>query len=75
MTETEEKAAKVVVRQPVEKLTFSPEEAAASLGVSRSTIYKEIQAGTIKFFKYGARTLIRRSELERFIDHLDPSAA
>lgn len=64
------KRAKVI--RPVEKLTYRPEEAAEALGVSRTTIYKEIQAGRVRTFKYGAATLIRRSELERLIDQLDP---
>lgn len=69
-TEGGRKRAKVV--RPVEKLTYRPEEAAEALGVSRTTIYKEIQAGKIRTFKYGAATLIRRAELERLIDQLDP---
>lgn len=60
------------IARPVEKLTYRPEEAAEAIGVSRTTIYKEIQAGKIKTFKYGAATLIRRTELERLIDQLDP---
>lgn len=64
------KRAKII--RPVEKLTYRPEEAAEAIGVSRTTIYKMIQAHTIRTFKFGAATLIRRTELERLIDQLDP---
>lgn len=67
--------ARVQIREPVEKLTFRPEEAAASLGVSKTTIYEAIKDGWLETFKWGRATLIRRSELERLIDRLDPPRA
>lgn len=60
------------LRRPIERLAFRPEEAAEAIGVSRSQIYKEIKEGRVKSFKYGAATLIRREELEKLIDQLDP---
>lgn len=65
----------VQVREPIEKLTFRPGEAATSLGVSKSKIYEAISDGLLKTFKWGAVTLIRREELEGLIDRLDPPRA
>lgn len=68
-------AVRAKVREPVEKLTFRPEEAAESLGVSKTTIYEAIKDGWLTTFKWGRATLIRRSELEKLIDRLDPPRA
>jgi excisionase family DNA binding protein len=44
--------------------------AARRLGLSRSTIYKFIQAGKLRPIKVGSRTLIEESELRRFAAEL-----
>lgn len=47
---------------------FAIGEAAQYLRVSRALLYKLIQQGRIKTVKVGARTIIRGTELERFLD-------
>ncbi|HVT76979.1 MAG TPA: helix-turn-helix domain-containing protein [Acidimicrobiales bacterium] len=53
-----------------ERLSYSPGEAAAVLGVSRGTVYKLLDAGALASCKLGSRRLIRRSDLEAFLDAL-----
>lgn len=50
-----------------ERLAYSPQESAQTLGVSRQHIYKLIADGTLKTFTLGRRRLIARSELERLV--------
>ncbi|MDS9590697.1 helix-turn-helix domain-containing protein [Pseudomonas sp. HTZ1] len=49
------------------KLSLSPEEAAASIGVARSTIYTLIASGSLPSFKVARRRLILCSDLEAWI--------
>ncbi|MBF9335842.1 helix-turn-helix domain-containing protein [Microbacterium lacticum] len=44
------------------------------LGLSRTTVYDEIKAGRLATVKIGRRTMVKHSELERFVEVL-PSAA
>jgi excisionase family DNA binding protein len=50
-----------------DRLSYSPAEAAAVLGLSRSGVYELVRAGRIKVVKVGARTLITRTALEAFL--------
>ena len=44
------------------------EEAAEYLGgVSRSTVYREVQRGHLRMVKVGGSTRFRRSELDRYL--------
>lgn len=52
------------------ELSYTVNEAAFAVGVSPRTIYRLIASGELLSFKLGARTLIRRSDLERLIDGL-----
>jgi excisionase family DNA binding protein len=45
-------------------------EAAAQLGIGRSTMYELTGAGTIRTVKIGRRTLIAHEELERYVRDL-----
>ena len=45
-------------------------EAAAQLGIGRSTMYELTGAGTIRTVKIGRRTLIAHEELERYVRNL-----
>ena len=47
-----------------ERLLISPAEAAHALGVGRSTIYKLLNAGSLRHIKLGRRTLISIQELK-----------
>lgn len=44
------------------------------LGIGRTTVYEEIKAGRLSVVKIGRRTMIRHSELERFVAALQPAA-
>jgi len=46
-----------------ERISYSPEEAARMLGVSRSTIYKYMNAGVLPYSKLGKRRLILHEDL------------
>lgn len=54
-------------RAPVERLAFSPQEAADAMGVDRKTVYSWINAGQLRAFHAGRRTLIGREALMEFI--------
>lgn len=51
-----------------ERLAFSPDEAAAALGLGRTTIYQLLTAGAIRSVKVGKRRLIPRNALDEFLD-------
>ena len=44
------------------------------LGISRTRLFEEIKAGRISTVKIGRRTMIKQSELERFVSTLRPAA-
>jgi excisionase family DNA binding protein len=43
-------------------------EAATYSKASRSKLYQEVRAGRLKVYKFGARSLLRRSELDALIE-------
>ena len=49
-------------------LALSVNDVAKRLSTSRATIYGELQAGRLKAFKLGKKTLIRTSDLEDFLN-------
>lgn len=53
--------------QPVDKLAYRINEAAAALGLSRTTLYGEMQAGRLKSVWLGGRRLILRADLLNFV--------
>ena len=59
-----------MVMQDKDKICYSIIEAASALSIGRSTLFKLLQSGEIKSFKFGARTLITQAELERFVSSL-----
>lgn len=67
------------IRHVPDPLAYGVAEAAIALSVSESQIWIWLRQGRIRTFKAGARTLIRREELLRFLDALaadsQPSAA
>ncbi len=50
------------------RLAYGIAEAAAMLGIGRSTIYELVRSGQLATFKIGQRRLVTRVDLERFID-------
>ena len=61
-------------RQTTERLAYRVKEAAESLAISRSRFYELVAAGEIKILKDGARTLVRKTELEGYLDRLEQAA-
>jgi excisionase family DNA binding protein len=57
-----------------ERMAYRVKEAAATLAISRSRFYELVAAGEIKVLKDGARTLVRKSELEAYLDRLEQAA-
>lgn len=57
-----------------ERMAYRIAEAAEALAISRSRFYELVAEGRIRVLKEGARTLVRRSELERYLDDLDRRA-
>lgn len=52
---------------PVPRTAFSVDEAAASLGLSRVTIYELMKTGALRAVKVGRRTLVTAAEIDRFL--------
>lgn len=48
----------------------SPKEAIEILGISTATLYRMFQTGEIKKRKIRGKTVIKRSELETYIEEL-----
>lgn len=53
-----------------DKLTYSINEAAALLGVGRTTVYELIRQEQLLTVKIGQRRLITRLDLDAFVEHL-----
>lgn len=53
-----------------ERLLLRPAEAAAQLGLSRSTVYRLVAQGEIRVLKIGRLTRIPIWEVERFVRRL-----
>lgn len=50
------------------KLTYTVNEAASAIGVSRSKIYELVREKQLETFKWCGRTLIRADVLQRAVD-------
>ncbi len=50
------------------KQLLSPKEAIEVLGISRATLYRMFQVGELKKYKLRGKTVIKRSELETFLE-------
>lgn len=51
-----------------EKLAFTIPEAVAATGLGRTTIYELIKRGELPIVKVGARSLVRRQDLEAMLE-------
>ncbi len=58
-----------------ERLTWTVEEAAATLGISRAFAYEAVRRGEIPSIRIGRRVLVPRAALERLLDGGSPTAA
>jgi len=56
------------------KLTYTLKEAAAAIGIGRSTLHKAIAEGRLEAIKLGNRTLIQSDELHRWLNALPKKA-
>jgi excisionase family DNA binding protein len=52
---------------PLDKPLYETDEAAAVLRIGRSTLYRRLQEGTLRYVKVGARTFVRRDDLEAML--------
>lgn len=59
----------------IDRLTYSPAEAAAAIGISRARLYQLLNDGTIPSLKLGSRRLIRREALAALLDRLESGGA
>jgi excisionase family DNA binding protein len=59
-----------VAGRAIPRLGFSPHEAAASAGVSRTKIFEAIRDGALTARKSGKATIIEPSELQRWVRSL-----
>jgi len=60
------------------RLALSPEQAAAALGVGRTTVYQLIASGRLRSLRVGRRRIVPMAALEAFLVEAagdDPSAA
>lgn len=59
----------------VDRLAYSPAEAAQSLGISRARLYQLLEDGSIPSLHLGRRRLIRHEALVGLLDRLEHGAA
>ena len=58
-----------------EKLAYSPQEAAMTLGLCLNTIYKLLKQGKLKAVKLDRKILIPRYEIDRLLNIKPPPTA
>jgi excisionase family DNA binding protein len=66
MLESQERRS--VETMPAEQVWFRPEEAATHIRVGRTTMYKLLRAGKIPSVTEGRVRLIRRSDLDSYLE-------
>ncbi|MFF5496358.1 helix-turn-helix domain-containing protein [Streptomyces aquilus] len=57
---------------PVDRLLYTPEEAAEALAIGRSTLYELMADGVLTYIKLGRSRRIRRTDLETYVAGLAP---
>lgn len=57
----------VIMKEKPERLAYRIDEACASIGIGRSSLYNMIRDGRLKSVKIAGRTLIPRCEIERLL--------
>lgn len=59
---------------PSDQLLYKPAEAARVLSYSRSIVYELMASGELPFVERRGGRRIRRSDLEAFVNNLEPQA-
>ncbi len=59
----------------IDKLAYSPREVAKLLGLHYNTVYKIIRNGELPAKKAGARLIISRAALEKWLEEINPAGA
>jgi len=59
----------------MEKITNSIQEAAEILGLSRQSVYNELNSGRLKSYKVGKRRFISSEALVRYVNDREADAA
>lgn len=62
------------VREPIDRLAYSPAEAAQALGISRAKLYQLLDDGTLESVKLDRRRLIRPAAIVALLDRLGGDA-
>ncbi|CAM5582169.1 helix-turn-helix domain-containing protein [Streptomyces purpurascens] len=57
---------------PSDQLLYTPTEAATVLRFGRSTVYELMAEGVLRYIKRGRSRRIRRSDLEAYVNSLEP---
>ncbi|MGW2236957.1 helix-turn-helix domain-containing protein [Streptomyces sp. NPDC001759] len=57
---------------PADQLLYTPAEAATVLRFGRSTVYELMAEGALMYVKRGRSRRIRRSDLEAYVNGLEP---
>ncbi|MFF5981176.1 helix-turn-helix domain-containing protein [Streptomyces olindensis] len=57
---------------PSDQLLYTPKEAATVLRFGRSTVYELMAEGVLRYVKRGRSRRIRRSDLEAYVNSLEP---
>jgi excisionase family DNA binding protein len=55
---------------PMEKLAFTIQEAATVSSLGQTSLYQAVKDGKLIIRKFGTRSVIRRDDLETFLDSL-----
>jgi excisionase family DNA binding protein len=58
----------------IQPYTFNVPTAAAAIGISRARLYQLIGAGDLEARKVGSKTVVLRSEIERYVAGLPVAA-
>ncbi|MCL6736909.1 helix-turn-helix domain-containing protein [Streptomyces neyagawaensis] len=59
---------------PSDQLLYTPKEAATVLRFGRSTVYELMAEGVLRYVKRGRSRRIRRSDLEAYVNNLEPES-
>lgn len=62
--------ARTTQSRSVDRLTYTVDEAAQLLGISRNSAYEAARRGEIPTIRVGRRTLVPRSRLDELLDGL-----